>query len=417
MKHNKSQNNIPDKWQEVKLADIGVFSKGAGILKDEVLNSGLNAVRYGELYTKFNFHIKKIYSFIPENVAATSRKIKYGDIIFAGSGETAEEIGKSAAYLLREDCYAGGDTIIFTPKDADSLFLSYFLNVGEARKKLRELGQGQSVVHIYKSDLENVKLHIPSLPEQKRIVAVLKTWDRAIEKLKKKIELKKEFKTDLTKNLVTGVTRFGQFSNSWKKVLLSDVGQIVSGGTPSTANKDYWSGNIPWISSSDLTENNINYAHVHRFITPQALKGSATNLIPKNSIILVSRVGVGKVLMNKVDICTSQDFQSLIIKDKRVFNNVFLAYLLLEKAKRFLSNNQGTSIKGFLKKDLAKLVVAIPNIQEQNQIATTLQRVDDEINVLDEKLALYIQQKVYLLNNLITGAIRTPENLKIYDGD
>jgi len=186
MKTNQTQKNIPTEWQETRLVDIGVFSKGSGITKDQLIVTGHNAIRYGELYTKYNFKIEKVYSHIPTEIIPTTTKIKYGDILLAGSGETNEEIGKSATYLLHEDCYAGGDLIIFSPKNANSLFLSYFLNIGEGRKKLTELGQGQSVVHIYKSEVEKLKLHLPSLPEQNRIVSVIETWDKSIEKLSNK---------------------------------------------------------------------------------------------------------------------------------------------------------------------------------------------------------------------------------------
>lgn len=223
MKNNSNQKIIPDGWRETKLASIGTFSKGSGISKEQLSETGHNAIRYGELYTRHNFHIKKIYSFISDEIIPLTKKIDFGDILFAGSGETIDEIGKSAAYLLTEPAYAGGDTIIFRPKNANSLFLSYFLNVGEARKKLRELGQGQSVVHIYKSDIENVRLHLPPLPEQNRIVAVLETWDRVIEKLGYKIEVKKRIKKGLMQELLTGKTRLLGFRGVWESTAFGDI--------------------------------------------------------------------------------------------------------------------------------------------------------------------------------------------------
>src|SRR5690606_30617267 len=97
--------------------------------------------------------------------------------------------------------------IIFTPKNSDSLFLSYFLNVGESRKKLRELGQGQSVVHIYKSDLEKLKLHIPTIDEQRAIAKILNIADIEIEQNIQKLNLLKDQKKYLLNNLVTGRIR------------------------------------------------------------------------------------------------------------------------------------------------------------------------------------------------------------------
>lgn len=203
----KRLSNFKDKWNIVKLSDIGVFSKGSGITKEELSETGFNAVRYGELYTKHNIQIKNIYSFIPSSIIQNTKKMQYGDILFAGSGETIDEIGKSAAYLLKEDCYAGGDIVIFRPKKADSLFLSYFLNNGEARKKLREMGQGQSVVHIYKSDIENLKVCIPSEIEQIAIANILTIADKEITELEKKLSIIREQKLYLLNNLITGKIR------------------------------------------------------------------------------------------------------------------------------------------------------------------------------------------------------------------
>jgi len=404
--------NIPDGWEEVLLASIGSFFKGSAISKEQLSETGHNAVRYGELYTKHDFSIKIIYSFIPSEVVPLAKKIRYGDILFAGSGETIDEIGKSATYLLRKDAYAGGDIIILRPKNANSLFLSYCLNVGEARKKLCKFGQGQSVVHIYKKDLEGLKLHLPPIPEQNRIVAVLEIWDRAIERLTKKIEIKKKIKKGLMQELLTGKTRLPGFKDVWRMVSIGEVGKLISGGTPSKLQDKYWTGKIPWISSSDLIADNIRYLFIHRFITYEAVRQSATNIIPKRSVIVVSRVGVGKVAVNEVDLCTSQDFLSLIVGEDKNSPDYF-AHLLIIELQRMLMSKQGTSIRGILKKDLQALALAVPKIKEQIAIACILNAADSEIFELTHKLSLLTDQKKYLLNNLITGTIRTPEALKV----
>lgn len=414
MKTNPTQKNIPDGWQETKLSGIGVFFKGSGITKEQLTETGHNAVRYGELYTKHNFHIKKVYSYIPDDVVPFATKIQYGDILFAGSGETNDEIGKSAVYLLKEEGYAGGDTIILRPKNANSLFLSYFLNVGEARKKLREFGQGQSVVHIYKSDIESIKLHLPPLPEQNRIVTVLETLDKAVESLGRVIEIKKRVKKGLMQKLLTGAVRLPGFTETWETVKLETIGNIISGGTPSKQNENFWKGTIPWISSSDLVDDDIKYINVHRYITNEAVKDSATKIVPPKSLVFVSRVGVGKMVVNEIALCTSQDFQSLIIKNDNAHESYFLAYRLIVEMQKFLSNNQGTSIKGFLKKDLENFIITLPKgKKEQTAIANVITTADTEITTLEKKLALLKDQKKYLLNNLITGTIRTPEGMKI----
>ncbi len=203
----KRLKGFSDKWVVVKLSEVGQFSKGLGVLKDEITETGRNVIRYGELYTKYDFVIENVFSHIPQSVISSTKKIKYGDILFAGSGETIDEIGKSAAYLLEEECYAGGDTIIFSPTNADSLFLAYFLNTGEARKGLRELGQGQSVVHLYKSDMEKLSFKLPIKNEQIVISKIILAANREIQGLEKKLSIIKEQKRYLLNNLITGTIR------------------------------------------------------------------------------------------------------------------------------------------------------------------------------------------------------------------
>ena len=99
-------------WETKRLGELGAFVKGRGIKRDDITDEGVPCVRYGELYTQYKDYILKVASRIPQDVAATALPIKKGDLLFAGSGETAEEIGRCAAYLGEEQAYAGGDVIV-----------------------------------------------------------------------------------------------------------------------------------------------------------------------------------------------------------------------------------------------------------------------------------------------------------------
>ena len=141
------------KWSSTTLADIGTFSKGAGVSRAEAVERGLPAVRYGELYTSHHVVIKEFHTQISRASAENSRRIHRGDILIAGSGETAEEIGKAAAFLNDIEAYAGGDIVIFSPREADSAYLSYVLNSNLVRRFILARAQGQSVFHLYRRDL------------------------------------------------------------------------------------------------------------------------------------------------------------------------------------------------------------------------------------------------------------------------
>ena len=117
---------IPEDWGILELGKIGKFSKGSGIKKDDSQSGEIAWVRYGEIYTKHNHVVKNYYSFISHEVAKNAKKLKRGDVLFAGSGETKEDIGKSVAVIDDIDVYAGGDIVVFSPLNSDSIFLFYF---------------------------------------------------------------------------------------------------------------------------------------------------------------------------------------------------------------------------------------------------------------------------------------------------
>jgi type I restriction enzyme S subunit len=171
---------IPEDWEVKSLENIGLFKKGKNIPKKDLISEGVPCVLYGEIYTEYNFTSNKLNSFIPHAIAQQSTSINKGDILFAGSGETAEEIGKCFTYLGDEKACAGGDINIFCPLNDDSTFLGYLLNSVQVNKQKSNLGQGSSVVHIYSSSLKTILIPLPLLPEQQAIASALNDVDALI---------------------------------------------------------------------------------------------------------------------------------------------------------------------------------------------------------------------------------------------
>ena len=195
-------------WQKVKLGEIGKFDKGVGVPKEKIVSEGCKAITYGEIYTKYDYVIKDFASYIDSDTAQTSKQISSGAILFAGSGETLEDIGKCVAFIDNDKAYAGGDIIIFNPTiEVDSLVLSYILNSPIAIAQKRRYGQGHSVVHIYQKDLARIEFELPSLPEQKAIAEVLTTADNEIATHRKKLDALRLQKRGLMQQLLTGKTR------------------------------------------------------------------------------------------------------------------------------------------------------------------------------------------------------------------
>jgi len=194
-------------WEVKRLGDVGKFLKGSGVTKDQTRSGTLACVRYGELYTLHNDVVRGFQSWISPEVAATAVRLKQGDILFAGSGETKEEIGKCAAFVSDIEAYAGGDIVILRPDDSDSLFLGYYLNTGSIARQKASRGQGDAVVHISSSALSNVLCKLPSPAEQTAIAEALTDMDAELAKLTQRRDKTRALKQAMMQELLTGRTR------------------------------------------------------------------------------------------------------------------------------------------------------------------------------------------------------------------
>jgi type I restriction enzyme S subunit len=377
--------------------------KGAGIAKSEVATSGLNAVRYGELYTRYNFKIEEAATHVSAQTARLSTKIQRGDVLFAGSGETADEIGKSAAYLCKEDGYAGGDIIIFRPgREADGLFLAYQLNVGIARKKISELGQGQSVVHLYTRDLRNVEVVLPPLAEQKRIVAMLETWDKAASKTKAEIDLKKRNKKFLTDELVLGGHRLTGFSGSWNKLTFGEAVSLRKQTVD--PRKDG-----PQEFCVELEHIGQGTGRLIGHSTADAKASLRSTFQPGDVLFGKLRAYLRKYwLTDRPGVCSTEIW--VFVANRKALLPTYLLQLITTA--RFIdavTKTQGTHMPRSDWDTVKELVVTLPSVKEQEAIAEVLTAADHEINLLERKLQILEDQKKYLLNNLMTGSIPIPD--------
>ena len=197
--------------------------------------------------------------------------------------------------------------------------------------------------------------------------------------------------------------RFGEFSGEWESVKLERLGSFQGGGTPRTTEKEYWIGKIPWISSSDINDDDIKNINVTRYINETAIKESATKLIPKGSVLFVSRVGVGKLAIANVDLCTSQDFANLTLKN---VNSQYIAYYFLANKTLLIRYSQGTSIKGFTTNDIKTLKLNLPSKPEQEKIALFLSSVDSRIAQLTKKEQLLREYKKGVMQKIFSQELR-----------
>lgn len=194
-------------WTFYQLGHLGWFLKGYGVKKDEAQSGDLACVRYGEIYTHHDEYIKVFNSWISPEVAANATQIEYGDILFAGSGETKEEIGKCVAFVDEIEAYAGGDVIVFRADGHDPFFLGYYLNSIPISRQKASKGQGDAVVHISATSLADVEVQLPKLSEQFAIASILTDMDAEIDAIETKLIKARQIKQGMMQELLTGRIR------------------------------------------------------------------------------------------------------------------------------------------------------------------------------------------------------------------
>lgn len=198
---------------------------------------------------------------------------------------------------------------------------------------------------------------------------------------------------------VTPQIRFKGFTEAWEQRKVADIASSTrGGGTPSTSNKAYWNGEIPWIQSSDLADGKLFGVKPRKHISMAGLSSSATQLVPKNSIAVVTRVGVGKLAFMPYSYTTSQDFLSLCRVQTEPY---FTAYSLYQMLQSELQTVQGTSIKGMTKENLLSKSIFVPrNIDEQHQLGLFFSSLDNLITLHQRKLDILKKIKSALLEKM-----------------
>lgn len=391
-------------WEPTTIGELGKFYYGKSAPKWSLSEDAPTpCVRYGELYTKFGTVIKEIFS--RTNIEPSNLRFsKGGEILIPRVGEDPYEFSK-CSYLPFPNI-AIGEMISVFETDEDPIFYAYYFST--LTKQFAKVVEGQNVKNLYYVNLEPIAVGKPlELAEQQKIASCLSSLDELIAAHNEKLEVLKDHKKGLMQNLFpqegekVPKFRFKEFEKDgeWVEKKLGEMGEFLGGGTPSRTVKDYWVGNIPWISSSDINEDDIHNISITQFINQNAIKESATKIIPKESVLFVSRVGVGKLAINdKIELCTSQDFTNFI--PTNVYN-YYIAYYFLANKNLLQALSQGTSIKGFSKSDLEDFKLLLPvNIKEQKKIAFCLSSLDEQITAQIEKTEKLKQHKKGLMQGL-----------------
>lgn len=382
-----------------ELGNLGTFYKGAGISRDDANSGELPAIRYGELYTDYNtFILENTRSKISEGVAEGAFRLECGDILLAGSGETPEDIGKSAVFLLKKG-YAGGDIIVFRSDKTivDPKFLALYFETESWKKQRRRAAQGQSVVHIHATDLKKMIVRLPDLEDQQKIVRILETTASLCKLYIKQGEIETQKLKALKYELFYNTDKAGDV------VKLKDLFVFKTGYTPSKSNAKYWDdGTIPWFRMEDIRKNGRILNDSIQHVTRAAIKGK---IFPANSIIMSTTATIGEYALLTSDSLANQQFTFLTRKVNccECINITYFYHycsILSEWCKRNVNSG------GLLAVDMKAFEnykMKLPAIDEQAKIAKILSMQEQKIDLLNKMTKCARKQHKYLLNHLING--------------
>jgi len=429
MKNKSKQGSNYGEWKMIRAGDIFTFIKSYAFSRENLSRGILSKkdignIHYGDIhstFTSFSIDLSVVEIPIIKERRFNPKKeelLKDGDLIIADTSEDYEGVGVAVSIHGLEGRKAVGGLHTFVLRDnkgiTNEYYRQYIFRNLKVRNSLQKVANGVSVYGISKKAVSDILLSIPSLPEQNRIIAVLEIWDEAIEKLAKKIEIKKQIKKGLMQDLLSGKKRLVEFRDKWNAQKINDIFYIKKGFGLS---KDKLSnvGKYECVLYGELYTiygELITYIKSKTNVRDGALSKSGDVLIPASTTTGALDLAIASCIERK-DVLIGGDIN--ILRPKKEVDSRFFAFYLTHIKKHNLARlAQGVTIFHLYASDFKKIEIEIPEIKEQTAIAKIILIADKEISELENKLSLIRDQKKYLLDNLITGTIRVPETLKIY---
>lgn len=418
---------VPAHWEVRKPRQVGALLKGVGGTRADALSSGVPCVRYGDLYTTHTFFVRKPRAFIHPSRTNDYTPIRYGDVLFAASGETLEEIGKSAVNLIEGPAVCGGDVIILRPSvPVHAPYLGYAMDCRPSANQKATMGRGTTVKHIYPDELKHLLFPFPPPAEQEAIARFLdwanRRLERAIRAKRKVIALLDEQKQVLIHHAVTrgldpsvpltpsGIRWLGDIPEHWEVVPLGTLTSYVSYGftnpMPTTDQGPYL------LTAADIAMGIIQYAAARRtseYAFQHLLSGKSR---PRAGDLLITKDGtLGRVaIADGSRVCINQSVALVRLVPNGVSREFIADALQADGYQQMMVFDAGgTTIKHIYITRLVKMKMALPPLREQLAIAADVGLTNGAFRIAREKLAneieLLHEYRTRLTSDVVTGKL------------
>ena len=386
-----------DEWQVKKLGDIAEFSKGAGVSKSDIDEKGdIEAIRYGELYTRYSEVIAQTVSKIKTQPNLVFSKSN--DIIIPASGEDAIDIA-TASVVTKSGVALGGDLNIIR-LDENGIFIAYYLNNAK-KKDIAKLAQGVSVIHLYSSGLKTLYLTIPSKPEQEKIADFLTAVDERIRLGEQKLVKLEQYKRGVMQQIFSQKIRFkdenGNEYPEWEEKKLSEIFDERNKQVPESKKYPL----MAFVAYLGVAPKGDRYNRQFLVNKGEAKKYKQTEY--GDFIYSSNNLETGSIGLNKYGSASISPVYS-IFSVKNGNNSQFIGSYLLRK--RFIYEmvrfRQGVVYGQWRihESEFLKIAQQFPSLEEQQKIATFLTALDDKITAEKSKLTAAKQFKKALLQRM-----------------
>ncbi|MCQ2861460.1 restriction endonuclease subunit S [Helicobacter pylori] len=369
---------LPLNWQKVRLGDIANY-----------LTSNLSAE---QITQQGKIKVYDVNNFIGYTNTTFISDKPYISIVKDGS------VGRVRILPPKTNILSTMGALIANHKTTTE-FLFYLLSNFD----FKNFTSGSIIPHIYFKDYKEKTIFLPPLNEQIAIANILSGLDHYLYTLDALILKKERVKKALSFELLSQRKRLKGFHQTWQRVRLGDIAEIIGGGTPSTQITSFWNGSINWFTPTEIGITKYVYKS-QRTITPLGLKKSSAKLLPIGTILLTSRASIGDCAILKVVATTNQGFQSLIPLEK--INNEFLYYLILTLKNKLLKLASGSTFLEVSPNKIKNLLIPLPPLNEQIAIANILSALDNEIISLKNKKRQFDNIKKALNHDLMSAKIR-----------
>ena len=359
-----------------RLGDLFLHIRNGANIKQGLDNTGYPITRIETISNRTVDRNKMGYAGITDLEKYSDFVMQDGDILMSHiNSET--HLGKTALYEKEGDeIIIHGMNLLSLRPNKDLITSKYAFYYLSSQSFLRQIPnitkKSVNQASFTVSALKELVFPLMSIEKQKKITVDL-------DKVNDLISLRKQQLSKLDELVKSRfVELFGDVANSpkYSGVPLGTICSTLSGGTPTTKVPEYYQGDIPWISTPYLGNNHINGSSAKAYITEDAIKNSATHLIPANTIMFGIRVGVGKSSIIDEPMCANQDIVALMGIDTNKYNLLFVKHTLDSYQSHFDSIKKGATILGITTDDLKKVLIPNVDIGLQNQFAAFVEQVD-----------------------------------------